>query len=200
MRAKKTGTDVRQEQILEAALDLIGEKGVYALNISSIAAKVGIVPSALYRHFKSKDDVLNGILNLLKKRLLHNVSLVRKETTGSLDRLRMLLMRQARMLSENPAIAYVVFSDGIYAGNPGRQARIANNITTHLGKIQEIVKEGIQDGSIRKDVDPFTASMMLLGIILPAAVLRNVSGNDFDMIAHAEKAWPVFVKAIEPGK
>jgi len=59
MRAQKTETEVRQEQIIEAALELIGAEGVGALNIAGIAEQVGIVPSALYRHFKSKDVVLD---------------------------------------------------------------------------------------------------------------------------------------------
>ena len=196
MRAQKTETESRQEQIIEAALELIGAEGVCALNIAGIAERVGIVPSALYRHFKSKDDVLDAVLELLRTRLLANVTDVRKETPAALPRLKSLLMRQARMLSENRAIPHVVFSDGIYTGHPERKVKVAEIITSYLGKIQKIVEEGIQDGSIRRDVVPTTASVMFLGMILPAAVLWNVSEGCFDMIAHAENAWPAFVRCI----
>jgi AcrR family transcriptional regulator len=196
MRAQKTETEVRQEQIVTAALELIGAQGVNALSIAGIAERVGIVPSALYRHFKCKDDVLDAVLDLLKARLLSNVTQVRKETPGALPRLKSLLMRHARMLSENRAIPLVVFSDGIYAGRPERKAKVAAIITGYLSKIQHIVEEGIQDGSIRKDVVPVTASVMFLGMILPAAVLWNVSEGNFDMNAHAENAWPAFVRCI----
>ena len=56
--------------------------------------------------------------------------------------------------------------------------------------------EGIQDGSIRQDVIPSTASVRFVGMILPAAILWNVSEGDFDVIAHAENAWPAFVRCI----
>lgn len=196
MRAPKTGTEVRREQILEAALELIGEEGVYALNISRIAAKVGIVPSALYRHFKSKDEVLNAILQLIKTRILGNITQAGKSSGRSLECLRLLLMRHAGMLSENRAIPCLVFSDGIHTGNRMRQAKVAEIISTHLRKIQEIIDGGIRDGSIREDVDPQAASIMFLGMLLPAAVLHNISEGGFDIVGHAEKAWPAFAKGI----
>ena len=43
MRAQKTQTEIRKEQILRAALEMIAEKGVYALSITGIAERVGIV-------------------------------------------------------------------------------------------------------------------------------------------------------------
>lgn len=196
MRAQKTETEARQEQIIEAALELIGAEGVYALSIVGIAERVGIVPSALYRHFKSKDDVLDGVLKLLRKRLLSNVKNVRKQTPDALQRLRLLLKKQARMLSENRAIPHVVFSDGIYTGHPDRKAKVAEIITSYLKQIQKIIEEGKQNGTIRQDVVPSTASVMFLGMILPAAVLWNVSEGVFDMVAHAENAWPSFVRCI----
>ena len=196
MRAQKAKTEARQEQIIEAALELIGAEGVNALSIAGIAERVGIVPSALYRHFKSKDDVLDAVLKSLKTRLLGNVSIVRKETPGALPRLKSLLMRHARMLSENRAIPLVVFSDGIYTGHPERKAKVAAIITSYLSKIQKIVEEGIQDGSIRENVVSTTASVMFLGLILPAAVILNVSEGNFDMNAHVENAWPAFVRCI----
>lgn len=196
MRAQKTKTETRQEQILEAAMELIGTEGVYALNIAGIAERVGIVPSALYRHFRSKDDVLDAVLELLKTRLLDNVARVRKETPEALQRLKSILMRHVQMLNENRAIPHVVFSDGFYTGHPNRKARVAEIIMTYLGKIQEIIEEGKQNGTIRHDVAPSTASVMFLGMILPAAVLWNVTEGSFDMIAHAGNAWPAFVRCI----
>jgi hypothetical protein len=37
---------------------------------------------------------------------------------------------------------------------------------------------------------------MFLGMILPAAVLWNVSEGGFDVIAHARNAWPAFLRCI----
>lgn len=196
MRARKTATTLRREQIITAALELIAAEGVYALSMGGIARRVGIVPSALYRHFDSKDEVLDAVLDSIQRRLLDNVSRVRRDTPGALERLRRILMRHARMLSETRTIPHIVFSDGIYTGHPERKAKVAGVITGFLGSIEAIIAEGQADGTIRGDVAPATAAVMFIGMVLPAAVLWNVTEGTFDMSAHAASAWPAFKRCI----
>lgn len=52
-----------KERILEAALKLFSEKGYEGTNLQEIADTVGIVKSAIYRHFNSKEELWNGILD-----------------------------------------------------------------------------------------------------------------------------------------
>lgn len=192
MRAKKTQTGIRRDQIVGAALEEIGEHGVSALSISGIAERVGIVPSAIYRHFEGKDAVLEAILEHLNQRLMGNVSRARKEESGSCERLRLLMALHLKMFREFKAIPYILFSDGMYAGHPERRQKIFSIMESYLKKVKEIIAEGIQERAIRPDVDPQTASMMFLGVIVPGAILWHMSAGRFDVSGHAEKAWPAF--------
>jgi AcrR family transcriptional regulator len=196
MPAPKTQTIERQEQIVQAALELINDSGVTGLSIAGIAQKVGIVPSALYRHFRNKDAVLDAVLELIRDRLLDNVAHAREKTPVPLKQLNLLFTRHIAMLSENQAIPHVVFSDAVYNGQPDRKAKVAQIITSYLKEVESIIESGRQDGTIRKSVIPATAAVMFLGMILPAAVLWNVSEGNFDMAAHIDTAWPVFERSI----
>lgn len=196
MPAPKTQTLERQEQIVQAALELINDSGVTGLSIAGIAQKVGIVPSALYRHFTSKDAVLDAVLGLIRQRLLDNVAHVLRKTPVPLKQLNLLFIRHIAMLNENRAIPHVVFSDAVYNGQPARKARVAQIITSYLKEVETIIESGRQDGTIRKSVIPATAAVMFLGMIMPATVLWNVSEGNFDMAAHIDTAWPVFERSI----
>ena len=61
MRQPKVGTQIRREQIAEAALGLVAAEGVRRLSIAAVARRVGLVPSGIYRHYKSKDQVLDAV-------------------------------------------------------------------------------------------------------------------------------------------
>ena len=199
MGTEKQATEVRQEQIAQAALDLVGKQGLKGLSIAGIAERVGIVPSAVYRHYKGKDDILDAVLALLRNRLMENVTAVRQETPDALGRLKSLLMRHVRMLAENRAIPHVIFSDGMYTGHPERKAKVRDIMHGYLGEVMRIVQEGQQAGAVRREIDPKATSVMFLGMILPAAVLWSVSGGDFDVVAHAKNAWPTFERGIAAG-
>ncbi len=196
MRAQKLDTEIRQEQIAQAALDLIVSQGVQALSIAGVAGRVGLVPSGIYRHFKSKDDLLNAALDLIGKRLLSNVELVRRESSDALARLRMLLMREIRLLLENQAIPHVVFSESIYMGSADQRARMRAMITGYLHEVEKIVLEGQKEGRLRQDVDPLSVVLMFKGMVLPAVVLWKVTEGNVDLVRHAEAAWELFRTAV----
>ena len=196
MRARKTGTNIRQEQIAQAALDLIGRQGLAALSMADIAARVGLVPSALYRHFRSKEEVLDAVLDLYAQRLLGIAAAVREESPEALVRLRALLGRHLRLLAANRAIPHILFSDGIYAGSPARRARVHRMMSAYLRAVQHIIRDGQRAGTIRPDTPPRAAATLFLGLIVPAAVLWTVSGGKYDVAAHTEHVWPLFARAL----
>lgn len=54
-----------KERILAAALDMFSQNGYAGTNIRELAASLGLVKSAMYRHFDSKEAVWNALLDEL---------------------------------------------------------------------------------------------------------------------------------------
>lgn len=197
MNAMKLDTEIRQEQITQAALSLIASDGLKGLSMAKIAHKVGIVPSAVYRHFNSKDEVIDGVLDFIQDRLLGNVDAVCAETREPLERLRLLLMRHVKLIRENQAIPRIIFSEDVYSGHPDRRAKVYRIIWDYLNQVGELIGQGQKEGRMRSDVNTETAALMFLGIIQPAAILWHMSNGSFDITKHTEKAWEIFIKVIE---
>ena len=57
---KKTGT---KDKILTEALKLFAQKGYESVSVIEIAEAVGIKAPSLYKHYKSKRDIFDSILN-----------------------------------------------------------------------------------------------------------------------------------------
>ena len=54
-----------KEKILTKALELFSQKGYEGTNINELMASVGLVKSAMYRHFNSKEEIWNTLLDRL---------------------------------------------------------------------------------------------------------------------------------------
>ena len=52
-----------KEKILSAALDLFSQKGYEGANIRELSASLGLVKSAVYKHFESKEAIWNALLD-----------------------------------------------------------------------------------------------------------------------------------------
>jgi AcrR family transcriptional regulator len=199
-RASKTKTEIRQEQIAQAALALVSRHGLRRLNVAGLARQVGVVPSALYRHYQSKEDVLEAVLDLISRRLLENVQAVRQESADPLECLHRLLSRHVQLICDNVAIPRVIFSEEIFSGYPRRRRRVYQIIQGYLKKVQELIREGQLQGRIRPDLAPDTGSVMFLGLVQPAAILGLMSNGAFDVAGHAEEAWRLFSGMLQAGK
>jgi hypothetical protein len=90
----------------------------------------------------------------------------------------------------------IIFSDEAHSGHPQRKQRVQQILGAYLGRIAELVRRGQQEGKIRPDLDPPTAALMLMGIVVPAGILWHLSDGGFDVTKHAERAWQLFRRAI----
>ena len=52
-----------KERILAAALDMFSQNGYAGTNIRELAASVGLVKSSMYKHFESKEEIWNALLD-----------------------------------------------------------------------------------------------------------------------------------------
>lgn len=196
MRARKTTTEVRQEQIAQAALKVVERHGLRGLNVARVAAIVGVVPSGLYRHYAGKAEVLNAVLEAIAAGLAANVARARAAGRDALDRLHRLLTLHLEMVRDRPGIPRVVFSEELLHGDPALRRRLGAILGGYLGQVESLLREGQQEGCIRAGPLPETGALLFLGLIQPAIMRWTTSAGAIDLAAHAEAVWPLFVRAV----
>jgi AcrR family transcriptional regulator len=196
MRAKKQNSEIRRRQIAAAAMGLIARQGIKGLSVASVARKVGVVPSALYRHFKGKEEILEATLGLIQDLIKENVHLVRKESLSPLEQLKLLMMRHLKMIQEFQAIPRIIFSDEVSSSHPLRRTAMYKIIQRILNQVAKLIAEGQHLGQIKPDLNPDTVSVIFLGLVQPPAILWYLSQGKFDVLKHMKKAWPIFEKAV----
>ena len=197
--AEKLDTQIRQEQIAQATLEVIATKGLAKVSVAAVAKRVGVVPSALYRHFKGKDEVLDAAMEMILGRLLENVDAVRADPGTPLDHLKRLLDRHIRMVRKNRGIPQILLSQDFYAHRPDRRRRVYDGIQAYLARVASLVREAQRVGQADPDLDAESLSVVFLGLIQPPAILWHMSNGTFDVTRQAQRAWPLFLKAIQDG-
>lgn len=69
MREKKTAEE-RKDEILDAADEFFGQKGFDGTSTNDILEKVGIARGTLYHHFRSKEDIMDALIERYTVRIL----------------------------------------------------------------------------------------------------------------------------------
>ena len=194
---KRYATAVRHDQIAEAALDIVREEGTRGLNVAALAKRVGMVPSAVYRHFNNKSEIVDAVLELIRKRLNENYQRVIHRNLSSIEKLNLLLTEHVGLICSNNAIPRIIFSEEVIGGMPDKQKQLYGIIDDVIKNISSVVAAGQETGDIRKDIPAETIAVSFLGMIQPAAIIWNLSDGRFDLIQHSKKSWRLFLDAIQ---
>lgn len=197
MRASKAKTRIRQEQIARAALKLLAVRGWQKVSLAAIAREVGVVTSDVYRHFHSKDEVLDAVLEAVAQSFRENLRLAQEATNDPLELLHGILQRHVVLIASGRLpVPRIVLSEDIFTGNPRHRLKVWGIYQSYLGAITAIVRKGQELGTIRRELSALTLARMWLGLVQSPAILWLLSGVGFDLTRHSERAWELFRLAI----
>ncbi len=112
----------RQRQIVDHAIEMIGEGGLTGLTMRRLSERLGVTEPALYRHFENKTAILAAMLTVLEAETYERLPL---DQTASPEALVAHFDRLFALLTERPALATVVFLDEFAATDPELQAMVS---------------------------------------------------------------------------
>lgn len=197
MSLEKLDTETRKIQIASAAFEIIALKGTKGLSISEISKKIGVVPSAIYRHFKSKDEILDAVIDLVKDGLTGIAQTAQTESVNPIEQLKQLVILHAKFIMSNKALPRIIFSEDVIAGKNHRRDKVFEAQSAYISEIKKIILRGQELGEIKQDIDPGSAAVMFIGIVLPAGIFWHMSSEQFDVMKQVEAAWKMYLSAIK---
>ncbi len=103
MKVARISKRLDRDAVLRTALALADQVGLDAVSLRAVAARIGVTPMALYRYVESKEDLLDGMADLLYAKL--HVPPEREEPEGWWDDLAGLARSTRRLVLRHPAAA-----------------------------------------------------------------------------------------------
>lgn len=157
---KERQRQLREDAILDAAEELLIDKGIGGMTLEDLSAHVGISKPTLYQHFRSKDEVIAGVMT----RCLREAGRQLREFEAIMppaDALRALIewFIDRRAESDCGPVTDLCIAVSQIAQGPMREAEDAFS-----QEVERLVESGIKDGSIRKGVPALFISRTLLSI------------------------------------
>ncbi len=197
MRAERLQGEVRRDQIAQAVLALVAEHGMSALSVAAVAHRVGVAPSALYRHFDSKEAMLAGTIERVAGQMLGNLERARAAARDPLEALERLLLLQAELVRGNRGMPFVLFSESLQRSAEHHE-RMVGFMGRFLGALMELIREAQEAGQVRDDLPAQTIAITFIGLYVPPAILWNMSRGRFDITGQVRRAWQVFRDGVRP--
>jgi len=169
----------RQTEIINASLEIIAESGIQSLTIKNISKKIGLVESAIYRHYESKTQILIAVLDSISEQPKSNEI---KETESVFGILEKKLGYHFRTFNEKPVLVSVVFAEDLFQNEPTLVEKTRLKVEKSISDLSALIQKGQQSGEIRSDINPETVSVMINGSIRMLVKQWKMAEYSFDLI------------------
>lgn len=190
-------TEVRQQQIIEAAQRLIFKHGSEHLTVKRIAKEVGISEAAIYRHFKSKRSILLFLVSHIETILLTEIS---REGAGNeivtLETIEKTIQKHFTAIDTRKGLAFLVIAEIISLGDKGLNKRASAMINTYISKLIELLAAGVKSGSVREDIDLEASAILLFSMIQTLISIWSLNKGSFNLFDKFGSLWRVYSQAI----
>jgi TetR/AcrR family transcriptional regulator, fatty acid metabolism regulator protein len=196
MKQEKLNTKIRQKQIADVCLEIISERGLAALNVAEVASKLGLVTSALYRHYKDKEQMVSAILQIIRKRVKADFVKAEKQGRDAFEKLEMLLNIESDRLHERRAFQMIIFSDSTLQEKYNKLTEIRSIVSEFRAATLSIFERGQEAGDIRNDISSDTLEKMFVNLFLTNVAMHIIDEDEFDINDYHNKAWSVFKEMI----
>lgn len=191
----RSRTTVRRRQIVDIIRTIISSKGIEAVTISEIATRIGTSKTAIYRHFKSKRDILSLLIDNIEETLMAALdsAMVNEDPVQNLKSVLLAHLAYAR---ERRETSFIIIMGAMQFSDAVIREKIFQLIRKYLRKIEEILTSAIESGLIKKDINPQISAIVFLGLIQSTVTVWSYKNFDFvPKRIHAE-LWDIYWQGI----
>ncbi len=191
-------SETRKNQILDAALRVFARRGFHKARMDDIAQEAGLSKGALYWYFRSKDAIIESLVEkvfALELRGLEQLAADHERPVP--DRLRELARRVPQSLALWKPVLPVLYEFYALATRPGpiRKA-LQGYYRRYRAVLAALIAEGIERRELRA-VDPEMAAMTLIVQFEGLMLLWVIDPETFNMQTHWLPMAEYFIQSIE---
>ncbi len=119
---KKTGE--RRQQILQTLAAMLEEPRAEKITTASLAARIGVSEAALYRHFSSKAQMYEGLIEFIEQTLFKLIARITADTPAPLAQAKAMVAMLLNFSGRNPGMTRVLIGEALVNENDRLQKRI----------------------------------------------------------------------------
>ena len=195
MQTIRQPREARQGQILDAVERLITTQGMNRVTINDIAREIGVSEAAIYRHFSSKRNILSSLIQRWRANLLWTVPSDPEDGVPALDALVRAFWTQLGEVENRGALAFIVIAQAIsFEGGFGTQ--VASVIGEYLEAVRRLLARGVQEGTVRSDLDFDAAATTYFGMIQSTATLWALNDYAPPLVEAGANMWEIFRRGV----
>ncbi|MFM7010785.1 TetR/AcrR family transcriptional regulator [Limnohabitans sp. Hippo4] len=193
---KHLPADERRTVTVEAVVALAAQQNPTDITTAAIAQHMGLTQGAIFRHFPSKESIVQSVLDWVSDKLMGKVNLAAQTQQSPIAALEAVFMAHMGFISEHPGAPRMLLAELQKTGDTIPKRMVVTLMTNYRARIIELLEKGKACGEVSAELDLDAASTLYVGMI-QGLVIQSLAKSDADyLMANASKTFAVFKRGL----
>ena len=189
-------TGERKHQILQTVAQMLEQPAGEKITTAALAARLDVSEAALYRHFKGKAQMFEGLIEFIEQTLFALINKITSEEKNGLRQLEAIIAVMLAFAQKNRGMTRVLIGDALVNEDGELQVRI-NQLHDRLEAVlKQALRFGVTQKEIADDVDVTAHANLLMSFVTGRWHQFAKSGFKRDPLELWHKQWRQIMEGV----
>lgn len=165
-RATRPKPGERKVQILQTLATMLQEPDGDRVTTAALAARLQVSEAALYRHFASKAQMFEGLIEFIERSVFMLINQITSREEDAFKQLRAILVMLLGFAEKNPGMTRVLVGDALVTEDDRLQVRINQIVDRVETSIKQCFRTAIAQGKLPEQTDPGARANLFVSYVI----------------------------------
>jgi TetR/AcrR family transcriptional regulator len=156
----------RKTQILQLIAQMLENPKGEKITTAAMAKRLDVSEAALYRHFASKAQMFEGLIEFIESSLLGLINQITAEETQGIKQIQAILLMMLRFAQQNPGMTRVLLGDALVHEDERLQVRITALMDKLEAAIKQCLRVAVTQNELPATLDPAAQANVLMCFVI----------------------------------
>ncbi|WP_103035606.1 TetR/AcrR family transcriptional regulator [Castellaniella caeni] len=199
-RPQYLSAEDRREATVQAVVALAAEQNPAEITTTAIADRMGLTQGALFRHFPTKEAILEATMSWVGERLLVRVDEAAEDAASPAAALEAMFMTHIDFVAKRPGVPRMLFGELQRAEETLAKRMVQNLIRQYEQRLRRLMEEGKAQGELSAELNVEVAAALFIGTIQGLVMQSLLAGNASQIRRDAPAAFAIYRRGIGNSK
>ncbi|HQW37470.1 MAG TPA: TetR/AcrR family transcriptional regulator [Usitatibacteraceae bacterium] len=193
---KHLPADERRAVTVDAVVQLAAERNPSDITTTAIAKHMGVTQGALFKHFPTKDSILQAVMEWVAERLMARVEAAARSAPSPLAAIEAMFLAHVEFVAEHPGVPRMLFGELQRAELTAPKRMAQALVRRYAERLRTLVEDGKACGEIHATVDGDAAATLLVGMIQGLVMQSLLAGDVGHVRRDAPRVFAIYRRGI----
>ena len=196
LRAKNLPADERRAATVDAVVALAALHHPSDITTTAIARHMQLTQGALFRHFASKDAIVEAVMDWVAGQLLARVDAAAEAAGTPLAALQAVFLAHVDFVAQHPGVPRIIFSELQRAGATEPKRLVQALVGSYGTRVRQLLAQGQAQGELHAALDLQAAATLFIGTVQGLVMQSLITGDLQRMCADAPRVFAIYQRGI----